>query len=136
MSRLQIELTELNRLYDEIYYGNFESVEVALDIVSNIISEKELEDEEDLVFGLSNIVDVIVKTLDEIAEIFDSESLYDVSYFVKEKTDKIQSGESDALIESTYINYLSEDYDEDFDAEELYELDEDYDEDDIYEDDY
>lgn len=136
MSRLKIELNELNKLYDEIYYSSFDNVEVALDIISNITSEKEFEDEEDFIFGLSNIVDVIVEVLDEAAEIFDNEALYDISNYIRDKIDKIQSGENDDSIESTYINYLSEDYDEDFEDEELYEEDEDYGEDDLYEDDY
>lgn len=136
MSKLKIELNELNKLYDEIYYSNFDNVEVALDIISNITSEKELEDEEDFVSGLSNIVDVIVEILDEVAEVFDNEGLYDISNYIRDKIDKVQSGENDDFIESTYINYLSEDYDEDFEDEELYDEEEEYDEDDLYEDDY
>lgn len=138
MSRLQIELSELNKLYDEIYYSNFENVEVALDIISNIVSEKEFEDEEEFIFDLSSIIDIIIGVLDETAEVFDNEGLYNVSNYIKEKIDKIQSGEYDESIENTYINYLNEDYDDedDFDDEELLEIDEDYDEDDLYEDDY
>lgn len=136
MSKLKIELNELNKLYDEIYYGSFDNVETALEIMSNITSEKELEDEEELISGLSNIVDVIVGILDEVAEVFENESIYDISSYIRDKIDKIQSGENDDSIESTYINYLNEDYDEDFTEEELYDEDEDYDEDDLYEDDY
>ncbi len=136
MSKLKIELNELNKLYDEIYYGSFDNVEAALEIMSNITSEKELEDEEELISGLSNIVDVIVGILDEAAEVFENESIYDISSYIRDKIDKIQSGENDDSIESTYINYLNEDYDEDFTEEELYDEDEDYDEDDLYEDDY
>lgn len=136
MSKLKIELSELSKLYDEIYYSNFDNVELALDILSNITSEKEFEDEEELVFGLSHIVDVIVEILDEVAEVIESEGLYDISNYIRDKIDKVQSGEIDDSIESTYINYLSEDYDEDFDDEELYEEDEEYDEDELYEDDY
>lgn len=135
MSKLKIELSELSKLYDEIYYSNFDNVELALDILSNITSEKEFEDEEELVFGLSHIVDVIVEILDEVAEVIESEGLYDISNYIRDKIDKVQSGEIDDSIESTYINYLSEDYDEDFDDEELYE-EEEYDEDELYEDDY
>lgn len=136
MSKLKIELSELSKLYDEIYYSNFDNVEVALDIISNITSEKEFEDEEELVFGLSNIVDVIVEILDEVAEIIESEGLYDISNYIRDKIDRVQSGENDDSIESTYINYLSEDYDEEFDDEELYEEDEEYDEDELYEEEY
>ncbi len=136
MSRLKIELSELNKLYDEIYYSNFDNIEIALDIISNIVSEKELEDEEDFVYGLSNIVDTIVGVLDEVGDVFDNEGLYDISGYVREKIDKIQSGENDDSIESTYINYLSEDYEDNLEDEELYEIDEGYDEDDPYEDDY
>ncbi len=136
MSRLKIELSELNKLYDEIYYSNFDNIEIALDIISNIVSEKEFEDEEDFVYGLSNIVDTIVGILDEVAEVFDNEGLYDIGGYVKDKIDRIQSGDNDDSIESTYINYLSEDYEDNLEDEELYEIDEGYDEDDPYEDDY
>ncbi|WP_352420065.1 hypothetical protein [Proteiniborus sp.] len=136
MSRLQIELSELNKLYDEIYYGNFKNVEVALDIVSNIISEKEFECEEEFIFGLSSIIEIIVGVLDEASDVLDNEGLYDVSNYIKDKIDKIQSGENDEYIESTYTNYLNEDYDDVYDDEELFEVDENYDEDGFYENDY
>jgi len=136
MSKLKIELNELNKLYDEIYYGNFDNIETALEIISNIISEKEFEDEDDYISGMSNITDVIIEILDEVAETFDNEGLYDISSYIRDKIDRIQSGEIDDYIENTYINYLSDDYDEIFDEDEIFGDNEDYDEDDIYDDEY
>jgi len=136
MSKLKIELNELNKLYDEIYYGNFDNIETALEIISNIISEKEFEDEDDYISGMSNITDVIIEILDEVAETFDNEGLYDISSYIRDKIDRIQSGEIDDYIENTYINYLSDDYDEIFDEDEIFDDNEDYDEDDIYDDEY
>lgn len=136
MNKVKIELNELNKLYDEIYYSNSENIEVALDVISNIISEKELEDEEDFIFGLSNIIDVIVEVLDEVSEVFYNEGLYDTSNYIKDKIDKIQSGKNDDVIENTYINYLIEDGEDDFNDDELYSIDEEYDADDQYEDEY
>lgn len=134
MSKLKIELNELNKLYDEIYYGNFDNIEAALEIISNIISEKEFEDEDDYVSGMSNVTDVIIEILDEVAETFDNEGLYDISTHIRDKIERIQSGESDDYIENTYINYLNDDYDEMFDDDELF--DDDYNEDDLYDDEY
>lgn len=134
MSKLQIQLNELNKLYDEIYYSSFDNVEAALDIISNITSEKEFDDEEDFVFSLADIVDAIIEVLEEVAEVFENESIYDINSYIRDKIDKIQSGENDDSIESTYINYLNNDFDEGFDEDELYDEDEDYDEDDIYDD--
>ena len=136
MSRLKIELNELNKLYDEIYYSNFDNIEAALDILSSITSEKEFEDEDELVYGLTNIVDVITEVLDEVAEVFENEGIYDISNYIRDKIDKIQSGEYDESIESTYANYLNEDYDEDYNDVDLYDEDNDYEEDDLFEDEY
>ncbi|SDZ19275.1 hypothetical protein SAMN05660462_02159 [Proteiniborus ethanoligenes] len=136
MSKVKIELNELSKLYDEIYYANLEGVDVALDIISNITSEKEFEDSEEPVLGLSNIVDLIVEILDEVSEAFESEGLYDILDYVKDKIDKIQSGELDEYIEDTYINFLDEDLDNDFDDDDDLYNDEEYDEDDLYDDEY
>ncbi|SCG83648.1 hypothetical protein DW1_2081 [Proteiniborus sp. DW1] len=134
MSKLKIQLNELNKLYDEIYYSSFDNVEVALDIISNITSEKELDDEEEYVFSLTDIADVIIEVLEEVAEALEIESIYDISAYIRDKIDKIQSGNIDDSIESSYINYLNEDFDEDFDEVDLYDADDDYDEDNIYDD--
>ncbi|MGF7056389.1 hypothetical protein [Brassicibacter mesophilus] len=135
MDRIKIEVSELNKLYDEIYYTSLEGIEQALEVISSIISEKEFEDSGYSVSVFSDIVDSIIKILDETAEVMDSEELYDVGNFIREKADRIHAGELDDVIESNYMNCSDDDEYDDYDDEDTYDTsNEDYDEFEDYDD--
>ncbi len=134
MNKAKIEQVELNKLYDEIYYTSLDGVEQALELISNIIAEKEFEDSGVDISSFSDILDTIMNVLDETADVMDNEELYDVSSYIREKVDKIHTGELDDVIENSYLNNIDdEDYDDydDYDDEDIYDSD-----DDDYDDEY
>lgn len=127
MKKVKVVLNELNKLYDEIYYANLDDIEQALEIISGIIYEKELEDSGDDVVTFGDIVDTITNVLDDISETMENEGLYDISEYIKDKTDKVHSGKLDEIIENSYLNSSDDDYDdEEYDIEDD-EIDEDED---------
>ena len=136
MDKTKIEVNELNKLYYEIYYSSLDGIEQALEVISSIILEKEFIYSEDSISDFSEIIDCVVKILDETAEIMDSEELYEVGNYIREKADRIHAGELDDIIENDYINCFDDyeydacdNYDEDiYDANnERYDEPEDYD---------
>lgn len=123
MKKNSIQVNELNKLYDELYYSTLDDVESSLDIITNLISEKELNEDKSEVVELPDIIDAIIEVLEEVAELFDSEGLIDEYSFTREKIEKIQSGELDDIIKDEYNNYddeiedtlMSDDYEDDID---------------------
>ncbi|KPU27907.1 hypothetical protein TR13x_00715 [Caloranaerobacter sp. TR13] len=109
MDKNKIQVNELNKLYDEIYYSNNNDVEQALELISNLISEKEFEESGIEVNDLSDIIHIAIETLEEISEIFDNEGLIDSYNFVAEKLENLQSGELDEVIEEEYKEYFDDD---------------------------
>ncbi|SHH86999.1 hypothetical protein SAMN02745135_02484 [Caloranaerobacter azorensis DSM 13643] len=110
MDKNKIQVNELNRLYDEIYYSNNNDVEQALELISNLISEKEYEESGIEVNDLSDIIHIAIETLEEISEIFDSEGLIDSYNFVIEKLENLQNGELDDIIEEEYSKFFDDDF--------------------------
>ncbi|KGG81339.1 hypothetical protein Y919_00875 [Caloranaerobacter azorensis H53214] len=110
MDKNKIQVNELNRLYDEIYYSNNNDVEQALELISNLISEKEYEESGIEVNDLSDIIHIAIETLEEISEIFDSEGLIDSYNFVIEKLENLQNGELDDIIEEEYNKFFDDDF--------------------------
>ncbi|QIB26347.1 hypothetical protein [Caloranaerobacter azorensis] len=110
MDKNKIQVNELNRLYDEIYYSNNNDVEQALELISNLISEKEYEESGIEVNDLSDIIHIAIETLEEISEIFDSEGLIDSYNFVVEKLESLQNGELDNVIEEEYSKFFDDDF--------------------------
>lgn len=108
MDKNKIQINELNKLYDEIYYSNLDNIEYALDVITNLISQKEYEDTASNISGLSNIIDAIIEIFEEVAEAFDNEELMDAYYYTKEKIDKLQSGDLDKTIEDEYEHFEEE----------------------------
>jgi hypothetical protein len=123
MKKNSIQVNELNKLYDELYYSTLDDVESSLDIITNLISEKEFNEDKSEVVELPDIIDAIIEVLEEVAELFDSEGLIDEYSFTREKIEKIQSGELDDIIEDEYNNYddeiedtlMDDDYEDDID---------------------
>ncbi len=111
MFKNEIEINELNKLYDEIYYGNFDEIESALDILTNCISEKEYQEFEFYPKNMEEITDVIIELYDEVVEVLDDEGISEIKSFVLEKKDKILNREMDEILENEYMKYLDEDYD-------------------------
>ncbi|MTI49355.1 hypothetical protein [Sporosalibacterium faouarense] len=112
MYKSEIEINELNKLYDEIYYSSLEESEIALDVISNFISEKEYQNFEFNPRDMRDIIDVILDLYDEIIDQLDDEGMSNISSFVMDKKERINSREMDALLESEYAKYLHEDYDD------------------------
>lgn len=107
-----IEINELNKLYDEIYYGTFDEVESALDILTNCISEKEYQEFEFYPKVMEDIMDTIIELYDEIIEILDDEGISEIKNLISEKKDRIINREMDEILENEYLKYLDEDYDD------------------------
>ncbi|WP_069649283.1 hypothetical protein [Caloranaerobacter ferrireducens] len=110
MDKNKIQVNELNRLYDEIYYSNNNDVEQALELISNLISEKEYEESGIEVNDLSDIIHIAIETLEEISEIFDNEGLIDSYNFVIEKLENLQNGELDDILEEEYSKFFDDDF--------------------------
>lgn len=110
MDKNKIQVNELNRLYDEIYYSNNNDVEQALELISNLISEKEYEESGIEVNDLTDIIHIAIETLEEISEIFDNEGLIDSYNFVVEKLESLQNGELDDIIEEEYSKFFDDDF--------------------------
>ncbi|WP_427339501.1 hypothetical protein [Caloranaerobacter sp. DY30410] len=115
MDKNKIQVNELNKLYDEIYYSNNSDVEQALELISNLISEKEYEESGIEVNDLSDIIHIAIETLEEISEIFDSEGLVDSYNFVIEKLESLQNGELDDVIEEEYSKFFDDDFIDEYD---------------------
>lgn len=111
MYKNEIEINELNKLYDEIYYGNYEEVESTLDILTNCISEKEYQEFEVFPKTMTDIMDIIIELYQEIIEVLDDEGISEIKNLVSEKKHRILNREMDEILESEYIKYLDEDYD-------------------------
>ena len=103
MKKVIIEISELNKLYDEIYYANLNEIEQGLEIISNVIYEKEFENSTYEIATFSDVVDTIINLLDEVSEILYNEGLYDIYEYVRNKIDKILSGKLDEFIEKSYF---------------------------------
>lgn len=124
MFKNEIEINELNKLYDEIYYGTFDEVESALDILTNCISEKEYQEFEFNPKIMEDIIDIIIELYDEIIEVLDDEGISEIKNFISEKKDRILNREMDEILENEYLKYLDEDYDDSIindDEDEVYE---------------
>lgn len=107
-----IEINELNKLYDEIYYGTFDEVESTLDILTNCISEKEYQEFEFHPKIMEDVMDIIIELYDEIIEVLDDEGISEIKNFISDKKDRILNREMDEVLENEYMKYLNEDYDE------------------------
>ena len=114
MDKNKIQVNELNKLYDEIYYSNNNDVEQALELISNLISEKEYEESGIEVNDLSDIIHIAIETLEEISEIFDNEGLIDSYNFVIEKLENLQSGELDDILEEEYSKFFDDDFQDEY----------------------
>jgi len=103
MKKIIIEISELNKLYDEIYYANLSEIEQGLEIISNVIYEKEFENSTYEIATFSDVIDTIINVLDEVSEILYNEGLYDINEYIRNKIDKIYSGKLDEVIEKNYL---------------------------------
>lgn len=112
MYKNEIEISELNKLYDEIYYSTYEESESALDIISNFISEKEYQNFEFSPRDMRDIIDVILDLYDEIVDQLDDEGFVSIRDFVNDKKERINGREMDEILEGEYEKYLYEDFKE------------------------
>ena len=112
MLKNEVEINEINKLYDEIYYGTFGEVESALDILTNCISEKEYQEFEFFPKVIVDIMEIIIDLYDEVIEILDDEGISEIKTFIADKKDKILNRKMDEILENEYIKYLDEDYDD------------------------
>lgn len=137
MKKVKLQINELNKLYDEVYYTNLDDIESSLEIITGLVAEKELEDLNEDIDDLTDVIEAIISVLDDVADAFDSEGLDDSYEFVKDKIDKIQSGDMDDIIEMQYLRDSDDDMDDDLLEDEDYDdVDGDYDEDDMDDSDY
>ncbi len=112
MYKNEIDINELNKLYDEIYYSNYDEVELGLDIITSLISEKEYQE---FVFSprdMEDIKEIILDLYNEVIELFDDEGLSKIRDFASDIRDRISNREMDEVIENEYKKYLEENYDE------------------------
>ncbi|NBI05682.1 hypothetical protein [Senegalia massiliensis] len=100
MEKNRVQIDWLNKLYDDIYYSDLEDSEHSLDIISNLISDKEIKstNKED-----KNLVGIVVEVTEELVEFLESEDLNQSAEFISQKIEEIQNGEFDEAFREEYF---------------------------------
>ncbi|WP_130806595.1 hypothetical protein [Senegalia massiliensis] len=100
MEKNRVQIDWLNKLYDDIYYSELEDSEHSLDIISNLISDKEIKstNKED-----KNLVGIIIEVTEELVEILEGEDLNQSAEFISQKIEEIQNGEFDEAFREEYF---------------------------------
>lgn len=100
MEKNRVQIDWLNKLYDDIYYSDLEDSEHSLDIISNLISDKEIKstNKED-----KNLVGIVVEVTEELIEFLESEDLNQSAEFISQKIEEIQNGEFDEAFREEYF---------------------------------
>lgn len=142
MYKSEIQINELNKLYDEIYYNTYEETESALDIINNLISEKEYQEFDFIPRNLRDIVDLILDLYDELIILVEEEALSSIRDFIVERQERIANGEMDEILKNEYSKSLDENFHEtliskdDVPYKDVYENDDDSEDNKYYEDVY
>lgn len=117
MYKNRIQVDWLNKLYDDIYYSDLENSEHSLDVITNLISNKEikLQDNEE-----KNLVAVVVEITEELADLLESEDLTESYNFIVKRVEEIQRGEfDDAFREEYFPDFYDLEKDEEIPYEDL-----------------
>lgn len=116
MFKNKIEISELNKIYDEIYYSNFEDGDYGLDVITNLISQKEYEEPKLNIVTLEDIIDIITELYDELIDNLDNDGLSDISDYISDKKEKVLNREMDKTLLVEYGKFIDiHNEDEDFD---------------------
>lgn len=133
MDKYRIQIDWLNKLYDDIYYSDLEDSEHALDIITSLISDKEVKP---VINDDKNLAGIIIEVSEELADLFDNEGLTACYNLIINKIEKVQDGELDDDFREEYFPDLYDlEEDDEITDEEYVDIDSTVD-DDTYVDEY
>ncbi|MGO1713308.1 MAG: hypothetical protein ACTH0B_07335 [Senegalia sp. (in: firmicutes)] len=99
MYKNRIQIDWLNKLYDDIYYSELEDSEHTLDIITNLISSKEVKFQEEE----KSLVAVGIDDTEELASLLESEELLESYNFITKRIEEIQMGDFDNAFREEYF---------------------------------
>lgn len=99
MYKNRIQIDWLNKLYDDIYYSELEDSEHTLDIITNLISSKEVKFQEEE----KSLVAVVIEVTEELASLLESEELLESYNFITKRIEEIQMGDFDNAFREEYF---------------------------------
>ncbi|MGO1367970.1 hypothetical protein [Senegalia sp. (in: firmicutes)] len=99
MYKNRIQVDWLNKLYDDIYYSELEDSEHTLDIITNLISSKEVKFQEEE----KSLVAVVIEVTEELASLLESEELLESYNFITKRIEEIQMGDFDNAFREEYF---------------------------------